>query len=94
MVAHRNEENQIEAISMVARDLSELKAAEQRVEASEIRLAALVEHASDLVCVADDAASVCNRIRVRARAVVDVLLAGQRMVFPVPVSSLYGSLLC
>ena len=54
LVAHRNEENQIEAISMVARDLSELKAAEQRVEASEIRLAALVEHASDLVCVADD----------------------------------------
>ena len=39
---------------MVARDLSELKAAEQRVEASEIRLAALVEHASDLVCVADE----------------------------------------
>ena len=38
LVAHRNEENQIEAISMVARDLSELKAAEQRVEASEIRL--------------------------------------------------------
>ena len=54
LVAHRNEENRIEAISMVARDLSELKAAEQRVEASEIRLAALVEHASDLVCVADD----------------------------------------
>ncbi len=58
LVAHRNEENQIEAISMVARDLSELKAAEQRVEASEIRLAALVEHASDLVCVADDAGRV------------------------------------
>ena len=54
LVAQRNEEKQIEAISMVARDLSELKAAEQRVEASEIRLAALVEHASDLVCVADD----------------------------------------
>ena len=58
LVAHRNEENQIEAISMVARDLSELKAAEQRLEASEIRLAALVEHASDLVCVADDAGRV------------------------------------
>ncbi len=58
LVAHRNEENQIEAISMVARDLSELKAAEQRIEASEIRLAALVEHASDLVCVADEAGRV------------------------------------
>jgi diguanylate cyclase (GGDEF)-like protein/PAS domain S-box-containing protein len=54
LVAHRDEDNRIEAISMVARDLSELKAAEQRVEASEIRLAALVEHASDLVCVADE----------------------------------------
>ena len=53
LVAHRNEKENIEAISMVARDLSELKAAEQRVEASEIRLAALVEHASDLVCVID-----------------------------------------
>ena len=51
LVAHRSEEGVIEAVSLVARDLSDLHAAQQRVEASEIRLAALVEHASDLVCV-------------------------------------------
>ncbi|MEE2767769.1 MAG: EAL domain-containing protein [Actinomycetota bacterium] len=51
LVAHADEEGIIEAVSLVARDLSDLHAAQQRVEASEIRLAALVEHASDLVCV-------------------------------------------
>jgi len=51
LVAHRDEGDRIDAISMVARDLSDLHAAQQRVEASEVRLAALVEHASDLVAV-------------------------------------------
>ncbi len=51
LVAHRTENHQIEAISLVARDLSDLHAAQSRVEASEVRLAALVEHASDLVAV-------------------------------------------
>jgi diguanylate cyclase (GGDEF)-like protein/PAS domain S-box-containing protein len=51
LVAHHGEDGLIEAVSLVARDLSDLRDAEQRVRASEIRLAALVEHASDLVCV-------------------------------------------
>ena len=51
LVAHRDDDGVIDAISMVGRDLTDLHAAQQRVEASEIRLAALVEHASDLVCV-------------------------------------------
>ena len=51
LVAHRTEKQQIDAISLVARDLSDLHAAQRRVEASEVRLAALVEHASDLVAV-------------------------------------------
>ena len=51
LVAHRDSDGLIEAISLVARDLSDLYAARQRVEATEVRLAALVEHASDLVCV-------------------------------------------
>ncbi|MCH2427198.1 MAG: EAL domain-containing protein [Acidimicrobiales bacterium] len=51
LVAHRDAEGAVDAISMMARDLTDLHAAQQRVEASEMRLAALVEHASDLVCV-------------------------------------------
>ncbi len=51
LVAHRGPDGTVDAISMVGRDLTDLHAAQQRVEASEIRLAALVEHASDLVCV-------------------------------------------
>jgi len=51
LVAHRDSEGRLEAISLVARDLSDLYAARQRVQATEVRLAALVEHASDLVCV-------------------------------------------
>jgi diguanylate cyclase (GGDEF)-like protein/PAS domain S-box-containing protein len=51
LVAHHGDDGLIEAVSLVARDLSDLRDAEQRVRASEIRLAALVEHASDLVCV-------------------------------------------
>ena len=51
LVAHRDAEGAVDAISMMARDLTDLHAAQQRVEATEMRLAALVEHASDLVCV-------------------------------------------
>jgi diguanylate cyclase (GGDEF)-like protein/PAS domain S-box-containing protein len=51
LVAHHGDDGAIESVSLVARDLSDLRDAEQRVRASEIRLAALVEHASDLVCV-------------------------------------------
>lgn len=51
LVAHHGDDGVIEAVSLVGRDLSDLRDAEQRVRASEIRLAALVEHASDLVCV-------------------------------------------
>ena len=59
--------------SLVARDLSDLRDAEQRVHASEIRLAALVEHASDLVCVArpggrDHLREPCGAARARAHA--------------------------
>ncbi|MEC9000256.1 MAG: EAL domain-containing protein [Actinomycetota bacterium] len=51
LVAHRDQEGAVDAISLMARDLTDLHAAQERVEASEVRLAALVEHASDLVCV-------------------------------------------
>jgi diguanylate cyclase (GGDEF)-like protein/PAS domain S-box-containing protein len=51
LVVHAVEGDTVDAVSLVARDLSDLRDAEQRVQASEIRLAALVEHASDLVCV-------------------------------------------
>jgi diguanylate cyclase (GGDEF)-like protein/PAS domain S-box-containing protein len=51
LVAHAGDGDGIDAVSLVARDLSDLRDAEQRVQASEVRLAALVEHASDLVCV-------------------------------------------
>ncbi len=51
LVDHRDHTGRLEAISLVARDLSDLYAARRRVEATEVRLAALVEHASDLVCV-------------------------------------------
>ncbi len=51
IVAHRDGRGEIEAVSMVARDLAELRIAEERAEASEARLAALVEHGSDLIAV-------------------------------------------
>jgi len=54
LVAHRDQEGVVDAISLMARDLTDLHAAQERVEASEVRLAALVEHASDLVCVIGD----------------------------------------
>jgi diguanylate cyclase (GGDEF)-like protein/PAS domain S-box-containing protein len=51
MVAHRDHRGDIGAVSMVARDLLELRLAEERASATETRLAALVEHASDLIAV-------------------------------------------
>ena len=51
LVGHRNVDGAMTAISIVARDVSALLDAEQRLEASEIKLAALVEHASDIMCV-------------------------------------------
>lgn len=53
MVAHRDHRGDIAQVSLVARDLSELRTAEERVSASETRLAALVEHVSDLIVVVD-----------------------------------------
>ena len=50
LVAH-GDGDVVEAVSMIARDLTDLREAERRVLASEVRLAALVEHASELVCV-------------------------------------------
>lgn len=54
LVSHRFPGGQIENLSLIARDLTELRNAEQLVRATEIRLAALVEHASDLVAVLDE----------------------------------------
>ncbi|MDG2429058.1 MAG: EAL domain-containing protein [Acidimicrobiales bacterium] len=58
LVTHSDEEGAVDAISVMGRDLTDLHAAQERVEASEIRLAALVEHASDLVCVIGDNARI------------------------------------
>ncbi|MFT7475059.1 MAG: diguanylate cyclase (GGDEF)-like protein/PAS domain S-box-containing protein [Verrucomicrobiales bacterium] len=49
LVAHLDDADSIEAISIVARDLSELRAAQAQIAESETRLHALVENASDLV---------------------------------------------
>lgn len=51
IVAHRDRQGEIEAVSMVARDLSELRAAEAQVSRSEARLATLVENAADVITV-------------------------------------------
>ena len=53
MVAHRDRAGDIVQVSLVARDLSELRAAEERVNATETRFAALVEHVADLIVVVD-----------------------------------------
>ncbi len=53
LVSHRFPGGQIENLSLIARDLTDLRNAEQLARATEIRLAALVEHASDLVAVLD-----------------------------------------
>ena len=53
IVAHRDHRGEIDAVSMVARDLTELRLAEERVTASETRFAALVEHVTDIIAVLD-----------------------------------------
>ena len=49
LVAHQNDAGVDEAISFVARDISELRAAQAQIAESEIRMHALVENASDLL---------------------------------------------
>ncbi len=53
LASHPDEQGVVEALSFVGRDLGALRRAERRVEAGEMRLAAMVEHATDLVCVTD-----------------------------------------
>jgi diguanylate cyclase (GGDEF)-like protein/PAS domain S-box-containing protein len=51
IVAHRNRKGDIECVSLVSRDLAELRDAQEHVDASATRLAALVENAADLIAV-------------------------------------------
>ena len=51
LVAHRTPDGEIACVSLVARDLTELRTAFEHVEASTTRLAALVENAADLIAV-------------------------------------------
>jgi diguanylate cyclase (GGDEF)-like protein/PAS domain S-box-containing protein len=53
IVAHRDHRGEITSISMVARDLTELRLAEERASATETRFEALVEHVSDIIAVLD-----------------------------------------
>jgi diguanylate cyclase (GGDEF)-like protein/PAS domain S-box-containing protein len=57
-VAHLDDAGNAEAISMVARDVTDLRDAQALVAASETRMAAMVEHASDLVVLIDDKGTV------------------------------------
>jgi diguanylate cyclase (GGDEF)-like protein/PAS domain S-box-containing protein len=52
LVAHRDRRGEIAAVSLVARDLSELRSAQDDVSAAERRFAALVENVADLIAVA------------------------------------------
>lgn len=54
IVAHRDHRGDIAAVSMVARDLTEVRLAEERASATETRFAALVEHVSDIIAVLDN----------------------------------------
>ncbi len=53
LVAHRDPNGRVENLSFIARDLTDLRNAELQLRATEVRLAALVEHASDLVALVD-----------------------------------------
>ncbi len=53
IVAHRDRHGEIATVSLVARDLTELRSAQEHVSAAERRFAALVEHVADLIAVAD-----------------------------------------
>ncbi|MGI9605062.1 MAG: EAL domain-containing protein, partial [Acidimicrobiales bacterium] len=57
-VAHYDDAGHIDAISVIARDLSDLRDAQARIAASETRMAALVEHASDMAVLVDDTGTV------------------------------------
>lgn len=58
LVAHVNDAGETEAISMVARDLSDLRAAQAQVTDTETRLHALIENASDLLVLIDPSGTV------------------------------------
>lgn len=51
IVAHRDADGEIEAVCLMARDLGELRAADDQLRRSETRFAALVEHASEVIAV-------------------------------------------
>ena len=51
LVAHRDDSGEIATVSLIARDLSELRSAQEDVSATETRFAALVEHVADLIAV-------------------------------------------
>jgi len=53
IVAHRDARGEITTVSLVARDLSELRSAQEHVSAAERRFAALVENVADLIAVAE-----------------------------------------
>jgi len=55
LVAHRDESGEIATVSVLARDLSELRSAQEHVDATESRFTALVEHVSDLIAVVSTA---------------------------------------
>lgn len=82
VVAHRDREGDIEAVCMVARDLSELRAAEARADATEARLAALVEHASELIAVVsrDGIVQYASPATTRILGLDDGALAGSQLL--------------
>jgi diguanylate cyclase (GGDEF)-like protein/PAS domain S-box-containing protein len=54
MVAHRDKRGEIEAISLVARDMSQIRTTEEPGLGIDSRFAALVENASDIIAVLDE----------------------------------------
>lgn len=58
LVAHVDDSGETEAISIVARDLSDLRAAQAQVSDTEARMHALVENASDLLVLIDPTGTV------------------------------------
>lgn len=58
IVAHRDSAGEIEAVTLVARDLRPLHEAEERVRISDSRLAALVEQAADIIVVVRESGDV------------------------------------
>jgi len=53
VVAHRDANGDIETVSVVARDLAELRIAQDDVTATEARFAAMIDNAADLIAVVD-----------------------------------------